>query len=182
MRKIYLLFVILFIGCAGMSHRVAADGAAVPPALSSAATAEMDESFDPLTLDDFEFSVSAAKPAVGSDIRTVTPEELLQAVANGASNDADEIEGYRVQLLATRSEEEARAMVRNAVISFSEQVYREFDNPYYKIRVGDFKSRYDAVMLQEKALQMGFSEAWVVRSMVKKKLVASSAAEGAAEQ
>jgi hypothetical protein len=167
MQKLFILcFFTLFIYCAG-SKQVSTTSAA-----STASVEEkqvMDESFDPMTLGDFNMEVHESG---GTSIQIVTADDLLKgAPAPDAADNSDEIDGFRVQLFSTRDEEEARAILRNAVISFSEQVYREYHNPYYKIRVGDFKSRFEATQLQEKAIQMGFSEAWVVRSMVKRKMV-----------
>ena len=76
--------------------------------------------------------------------------------------------GYRVQLISTRDGEEARAVKRDAVLSFEENVYVAFDNPYYKVRIGDCNSRFAAEILQEKAVEKGFVEAWVVRTQVYK--------------
>lgn len=140
----------------------------VQPAAEKPVSTVQDESFDPSTITDFSFPAPAENSF--SSVRKVTPEELLESARRGsAAADEEEIEGYRVQLISTRDEEEARAVLRNAVLSFDEQVYREFHDPYYKIRVGDFRSRYEAVLLQEKAIAMGFTDAWVVRSKIKKK-------------
>ncbi len=122
------------------------------------------EDFDPLSLKDYKLNIEPRKAKV-EDV--VTVEQLLRG---GGETDTvsvgREIPGFRVQLISTRDEEAARSVMRNAVISFSENVYREYDNPYYKIRVGDFKSRYEASLLQEKAIELGFHEAWVVRAII----------------
>jgi hypothetical protein len=173
MRKLLLwslLAATLFMFCAG-TQQAANTGTSSTAAIEE--KREMDESFDPMTLGDFAMEIHESD---GKSIQVVTADDLLKgAPAPAIADSSDEIDGFRVQLYSTRDEEEARSILRNAVISFSEQVYREFHNPYYKIRVGDFKSRFEATQLQEKAIQMGFSEAWVVRSMVKRKMVDSSA-------
>jgi hypothetical protein len=76
------------------------------------------------------------------------------------------IAGFRVQLASTRNEEEARAIKRGALLDFEDNVYLTFDNPYYKVRLGDFISRYEANDLQELAIEKGYMEAWVVRTFV----------------
>lgn len=172
MQKLFMVCAIaLFMSCAG-TQKVVTTSAAV----STAAVEEkheLDESFDPMTLGDFNMEVHESG---GTSIQVVSADDLLKgAPAPDAADSSDEIDGFRVQLFSTRDEEEARSILRNAVISFSEQVYREYHNPYYKIRVGDFKSRFEATQLQEKAIQMGFHEAWVVRSMVNRKMVDSPA-------
>jgi hypothetical protein len=121
------------------------------------------EDVDPMTLGDFtaEESVQSKQGPQPADI-----DQLLKG-DEGISNDGpDEVQGYRVQLIATRDEEEARSVRRDALLSFDERVYLVYDNPYYKVRAGDCLSRYEADVLQEKAVQMGYAEAWVVRTTV----------------
>jgi hypothetical protein len=128
------------------------------------ASVQWDEEFDPLSLKDYKLETDARN--IESD-DVVTVEQLLRG--NSVEDTVfagQEVQGFRVQLISTRDQEEARSVLRNAVISFSEGVYRDYSNPYYKIRVGDFKSRYNASKLQEKAIEMGFHEAWVVRAMI----------------
>lgn len=126
-------------------------------------TMQRDEDFDPLSLGDYRLSIDAVEPVDD----TVDINRLLRSASPVDSSAAPaQIRGFRVQLISTRNEEEARAVMRNAIISFAEPVYRDYDNPYYKIRVGDFKSRYDASKVQAQAIELGFQEAWVVRALI----------------
>ncbi|MBN1465339.1 SPOR domain-containing protein [candidate division KSB1 bacterium] len=121
------------------------------------------EEFDPMTLGDYKLDIDVTNKAD----KVVDIDQLLRSGEESKDTDTrSQIQGFRVQLISTRNEEEARAVMRNAIISFDEPAYREYDNPYYKIRVGDFKSRYEASKVQEKAVEMGFHEAWVVRAMI----------------
>jgi len=166
MSKYFLLIFFLFLlqfGCAGSKKTVVQQSVV---AESPIPNNEQDESFDPMTLGDINFKVTTTE---NSTVRVVTADELLKGDGmEKAPAESDEIAGFRVQLIATRDEAEAHAVTRNAVISFNEPVYREYDNPYYKIRLGDFNSRFEAAQLQEKAIQLGFHEAWVVRAMIKR--------------
>jgi len=74
--------------------------------------------------------------------------------------------GYRVQIISTPFEEVAREVRNEALLKFEEPVYMVFDAPYYKVRIGDCVSRFDAEELQQKAIEKGFAQAWVVRTMV----------------
>ncbi|MCR4438847.1 MAG: SPOR domain-containing protein [bacterium] len=76
------------------------------------------------------------------------------------------LQGYRVQIISTPFEEVAREVRKEAVLKFEEPVYMVFDAPYYKVRVGDCLSRFEAEELQQKAIEKGFGQAWVVRTMV----------------
>jgi len=156
-----ILGALLFVHCAGTQQQAAIGDEAAPNLKSGE---HMNEDFDPLSLGDSKIDIEPRKETA-NDI--VTTDQLLRG---GSAEDSvvsgRELPGFRVQLISTRDQEEARSMMRNAVISFSENVYREYANPYYKIRVGDFQSRYEASKLQEKAIKLGFPEAWVVRTVV----------------
>ena len=125
---------------------------------------KLDESFDPASLDDYEKEWAGKKTP---DIETVNVEQLLKAGSTTeALNESQKVSGYRVQLIATRDEKEAHAVMREAILKFEYRVYRTFDDPYYKVRVGDFVSRMKADQVREQAIQNDFLEAWVVRERV----------------
>ena len=57
---------------------------------------------------------------------------------------------------------------RDAIIRFiNEDVYMDYHAPYYKVRIGNCLTRYEAEQLQQLAIQKGFADAWVVRTKVK---------------
>lgn len=69
--------------------------------------------------------------------------------------------GYRVQIFATSSLEKAEAVAKQARAVFSERVYVEYSAPLYRVRVGDFSTKEQALELKEKAVQAGYEGAWV---------------------
>ncbi len=78
------------------------------------------------------------------------------------------VPGYRIQIAALSNQDEAMDIRKEAMLKFANQeVYLIFDPPYYKIRVGDFLTRYDAEKLQKEAIKMGYKDAWIVRTKVK---------------
>lgn len=131
------------------------------------------EDFDPLTLEeDFEIIEDRTEDS-GEKVKTETK-----------SNEKDEnipletekvtLQGYRVQLLATRQEDLARKAKQKAIYKIQENVYLEFASPLWKIRVGDCKTRKEAEELREKVRRIGrregeseWSNAWIVRSQIK---------------
>ncbi len=135
------------------------------------------EDFDPLSLGDAKVDVTPSSRSV--DVADI--DQILRSGAGDTTSERTQIRGFRVQLISTRTEEEARSVMRNAVISFNHPVYREYDNPYYKIRVGDFLSRYQASKVQAEAIELGFHEAWVVRAMVWDRPAPQQEAEAASE-
>jgi hypothetical protein len=119
-----------------------------------------DESFDPSSIEDEE----------GMKM----PESRLQTSGGAGSERTGrrtsaktrEMAGFRVQLVATDSEGEARSVEQQALFDFHDGVYLIFDPPNYKVRVGDCESRAKAMELRDKAVKMGYPNAWVVQSRV----------------
>ena len=97
----------------------------------------------------------------GSSGRLEAAQDTLQQSASQL------VLGYRVQICATPDEQEARSYLHEALLKFPDRgVYLTFDSPYYKVRVGDCKSRYEAEELQKLVQKNGFPDAWVVRTKV----------------
>ena len=129
---------------------------------SSDVPVEMNESFDPFELGDYDLDVQ--------QVQRESQEELDFSFM--AATDADtaslptEVPGYRVQIFASTDQEEAKTVRRDAILRFDESVYLIFNNPYYKVRIGDCLSRYVAENLQMDAEKKGYLDAWIVRTKV----------------
>lgn len=151
-----LLFLIfLFLGCAA-GEKVKRPSSKEPGAVTNFEA--MNEDFDPETLDDDNISIEETeKTHTSLEDRLFIQEE---------SSDDSVVTGYRVQLVQTTDPDEAKNVERDAIFRFNEEVYRVFDAPFYKIRVGDFVNWYDAEKLQKLAIQKGFREAWVIRTKI----------------
>ena len=76
-------------------------------------------------------------------------------------------DGYRVQVLSTDDIDEAN-QVRTELYEKTAQkeVYVIFEPPFYKVKVGDFKSKTDANDFKFKLNQMGYTEAKVVQETI----------------
>jgi len=77
--------------------------------------------------------------------------------------------GWRVQVFASRAESEAATVatrVRSAT-GDAAPVYVEWDDPWYKVRVGDHSDRAEAERVRERLMQLGWPEAWVVRTTIR---------------
>jgi hypothetical protein len=153
-----LSFVLLF-ACAGSRQGATVDFTADTENQQKGQIEEL----DPMTLGDLRLVDPTEKE---EKMQPADLDQLLKGDEGLTDIGPEEIQGYRVQLIATRDEEEARSVKRDALISFDERVYLVYDNPYYKVRIGDCLSRYEADTLQEKAVQKSFVEAWVVRTTV----------------
>jgi len=126
---------------------------------------EMIENFDPLSLGDYNIENSTKKD---SETTFYDINQFITSDTKDSVSSEELVQGYRVQLISTRSEAEARTVKLDALLSFPSHVYMIFDNPYYKIRIGNCISRFDANVLQESAVKKGFNEAWVVKTRVYK--------------
>ena len=122
---------------------------------------KMDESFEPFKLNDYDLEITKKVEDTG-DI------DYTFLVAPNADTTArpTELPGYRVQIFSSTDQEEAQAVRKNAILKFEDNVYVVFDNPYYKVRVGDCRSRYEADELQMSAEKKGYPDAWIVRTNV----------------
>jgi hypothetical protein len=81
----------------------------------------------------------------------------------------EEVSGFRIQLFSTTDIDEAAVKKGEAELLFpGEWVYMQYDQPSYKIRVGNFIRRFDAERFRTLAVEKGFSSAWIVPSHVLK--------------
>ncbi|MFQ5639245.1 MAG: SPOR domain-containing protein [bacterium] len=117
----------------------------------------MNEDFDPVALNDDDIEFEANSSMYGGFDETVLNS---QAITDSV------VTGYRVQIFQTTEREEARDVQKDAVLRFDEDVYWVFDPPFYKVRVGDFISWFDAEKLQQLAIKKNYRDAWVVRTKV----------------
>ena len=120
------------------------------------------EDFDPGTLGDYrQDEREESERAQVFDI-----DKFLQGSAIQELGGATQVPGYRIQLISTRDESEARIIKQEALLKFDVEVYTIFDSPYYKVRVGNCISRLEADALQQKAIEENFLDAWVVRTII----------------
>lgn len=118
----------------------------------------MKEDFNPVDLNDDDIEIPE------SDGGEVGLEDIL-STSSAVSQDTIGT-GYRVQIIQTTDPEEARNVEGDAIMRFDEAVYRVFDPPFYKVRVGDFVNWNDAEKVQKVAIQRGFRDAWVIRTKI----------------
>ena len=92
---------------------------------------------------------------------------MFEQTADSTIDSTISIPGYRIQIFSTKNRQEAEEAHINAIIAIiGEQVYRIFDPPFHKIRVGDFIKREDAESFKMQKLIKLYPGAWVVRTKV----------------
>jgi cell division septation protein DedD len=74
--------------------------------------------------------------------------------------------GYRVQIGAYDNQAEANAMANRARGVLTRSVYVQYVAPYYKVRVGDFTSKYEATQYKNQLRSGTYRDAWVVESEI----------------
>lgn len=74
--------------------------------------------------------------------------------------------GFRVQIFASSGVDAARLVEKEAKDKFTEGVYLSYDPPNYKVRIGNCIERSEAQLLLQKAVRLGFNDAWIVRDNI----------------
>jgi hypothetical protein len=156
MKYLLLIFIVFLFGCAATKDTVQETTEEVAPL-------KYDESFDPLSLNDDDIIIAAELPGANTSPNGSDPD-------TGAQNEEiKEINGFRVQILATKNIETASLFEQEASERFQNQghkTYLIFEAPLYKIRVGDCKERSLAESLQDLAKDYGYRESFIVKSKI----------------
>lgn len=76
-------------------------------------------------------------------------------------------DGYRVQIIATDDIDEANQInTKVSEIITNHLTYVNFEPPFYKVKLGDFKKNSEANDMRFRLRQLGFAEAKVVRESI----------------
>ena len=102
-----------------------------------------------------EAAVPSLESVPATDTAGIIPPELVA--------------GFRVQLFSSRDIDEAKGKKAEAEEQFPDEwFYLEYDPPTYKIRAGNFLSRFDADRFRKIVTERGYADAWVVPEKVYK--------------
>jgi hypothetical protein len=76
-------------------------------------------------------------------------------------------DGYRVLVMSSDNLEEAN-QIKSEVYSRTDQneVYIDFEPPFYKVKIGDFKDQKSADNMRFKLNQLGYKEAKVIKESI----------------
>ncbi len=127
----------------------------------------LEEQFDPLSLQDDDIWEELKQPVPAA------PETTLAGPDRQAVTDTSQIEqfryiqGFRVQIFASPDRQMALEIKQRAESLLEENLYLEFEAPYYKVRVGDCLSSAEAETLVKKIRKKGYSDAFRVRTTIK---------------
>lgn len=123
--------------------------------------------FEDFDADQYEDVIPAVEPPV---MEHEIPERLKSKTSPGSTMSR----GFRVQLFSSLSRPEANDAMQRAITWWEDQndrvaarppIYIEYEQPYYKVRVGNFRSRDAAARMAGKIEQV-FAGAFVVPSLI----------------
>ena len=161
-----LLIAALVIGCAqaACSQSAGTKGSSVRiDKLSD--TIKLNESFDVKALNDHLWIV---EPVIRILPVSDTVETSGSLSEDNRENESGTITvpGFRVQLFSTTDYYSAISTRNEALTKFTEEIFLDFEQPYYKIRVGNFTDKQKADELRIIARSIGYPEAWVIQTKV----------------
>ncbi|NOZ73838.1 MAG: SPOR domain-containing protein [FCB group bacterium] len=131
-----------------------------------------------LSLSVMIWAQDSANPQVPVTIKSVPPKwpilinpviEFPKAKTETSQNRDVErlVNGFRVQVLATRSSTRADDLKTTLIQKTSLPVYIFFESPNYKVRVGNYLiTRKEADKAQKTIRALGYKTAWVVQSRI----------------
>jgi hypothetical protein len=83
------------------------------------------------------------------------------------SKKTDKIPGYRIQIISSNSKSEVIVLRDKVAKEFKNtKDYVIYDQPYYKLRMGDFKTRLEAIKFLE-AISPSYPSAFLVKDDIK---------------
>lgn len=154
--SLFIIIVMSFLSCAGLRERIR-------PERDIRMAAEV--RFDPLAFmgDDAVVTGKSGRKVTES----VSADNYGQANADSvtlieSSRTAERIL-FRVQVYSTKSFDDAQRYSSSIKAMFPEGVTVDYQVPYYKVQVGQFKNSTDGQLFLEKVKQLGFENAWLVR-------------------
>jgi hypothetical protein len=135
---------------------------------------KMVEDLDPVALADDNFVIKPKfkEPKPDKNISYFQKDSTVSVESDSEMVKIINVRGFRIQIGQVINEEDASEIRREAMLTFENaNVYLIFDAPNYKIRVGDFEKRRDAEELQDKAISLGYKDAWIVPTMIEKEVI-----------
>ena len=78
--------------------------------------------------------------------------------------------GFRIQIFASAKIDDATMAKQSAVEAITtDSIYVVYDPPVYKVRVGDYATRFDATKALAGIIQSGYPDAWIVNDRIIKR-------------
>lgn len=165
MRSFFLIFIFLSFSCTVAQKTVPLDQEKQNPVKPAQQKSRFDESFDPLSLDDDDWVIH--KKQLSGVIRiTELSDSLDRSNGNQKNHKEPVVFGFRVQLYSTTDYYEAVAVRDEAGTKLGDDIYVDYEQPYYKVRAGNFTDREKAEEARGIAKSLGYIDAWIIQTNV----------------
>jgi hypothetical protein len=131
--------------------------------------AESEKDFDPLAQDaERPIVISSGGEDGGQMPASTTPDGQTSISEDLSGPERPGVaRGYRVQIFLSDDLREASRVMAEARERFEQEVYLEYDAPYYKVRVGDCSHEWQGEELLQVARRLGYPDAWLVRTIIR---------------
>ena len=80
------------------------------------------------------------------------------------------IEGFRVQVLATKQLAKAEQLQKDLSSILNQKIYIVFEAPNYKVRVGNFIHRSKAEDFRQYIIKEGYQSSWIIRTRIEPRI------------
>jgi hypothetical protein len=152
------------IGCSSGATSTSAEKQKIPGRRDRVAPlAEYEATLNPA---EYDQDVEAIKKK-HDDIR---PPQSVEILLDTASVADEIVQGFRIQIVSSPNIDDANAARESAIERFlADSIYILFDPPVYKVRVGDFLTRFEANSRLQDFLEAGYRDAWIVPDRVLKR-------------
>jgi len=74
--------------------------------------------------------------------------------------------GWRVQIAATMNSDESERIQQEAESKFDYPIYIDYEQPYFKVRIGDCTSFEDTREILDEVRKTGYEDAFIVRTNI----------------
>ena len=167
-----LIAALLFTSCKTTEHTRQQEQPSAPETQRKVPLSQYEATFNPTDYDEEVAQIQrshAIEDRINDD----------QSTADSTIVESEFHQGFRIQIFASVSIDEANAMKIAATPKITEDsVYVVFDPPVYKVRVGDYRGRMEASQKLPKFVEMGFPDAWVVGDqIIQRKIIRVKAGE-----
>jgi hypothetical protein len=154
--KFIIITVVFFLACGGPVAK---------PGKDPYNRLKAESKFDPLSGAQDKVVITGKHASRTQTEKVGDADSLLLAQAQMAQTaDSDTLANlFRVQIYISKSVDETEQYAASIKELFPEGVFVEYQPPYYKVRVGEFRKAADGELFLEHVKQLGFENAWLVR-------------------
>lgn len=166
MRIVSFFILVLFFSCTGADKAVeTVQQSKSHQESKKPEKTHFDESFDPLTLTDNPWVIQKKSQRHKEQVVSFSDTNTVGSVSRKDPKEHVGF-GFRVQLYSTTDYYMALGVRDEASAKLNEDIYVDYEQPYYKVRAGNFTDREKAEEIKNLAKTLGYADAWVIQTNV----------------